>query len=184
MLKLRKITWIAIIPMMLLLFNSCEIILLDALRRTEKDRIRKYMKDETFVITHIEELKQERLNWNFPLTTLIDTVYDVTGSFTFSRDGKLRYDPVVFTAQDGSTHQVFWDLYDEDVEENDPRLYFYADESLGEWEENPFNIAQTYNAVVDGLDIDTYGEKELTLSQFFENSYGIWSLKITLTLQE
>lgn len=169
----------------LLLFasSSCQLFILEELNRSEKDKVKKYIKDETFVITHIEELKQERLGWNFPLTTLIDTVYDLTGSFTFGRDRKLRYDPVTFTAQDGSIHQVHWELYDEDAEDDEPRLFFHADEALGIWADNPFNIAQTY-AASDGLDIDAYGEKEFKLSQFFENSYGIRSLKITLTLQE
>lgn len=163
--------------------NSCHWFILEELNRSEKDKVKKYMKDETFVITHIAELKQERQGWDLPLTTLIDTIYDLTGTFEFSRERESRYDPLTFIAQNGSTHQLYWELYDEDKEDNEPRLFFYADEMMGKWNENPFNIAETY-VPHDGLDIDEYGEKVLKMSQFFENSYGIRSLEITLTLQE
>lgn len=183
MLKFSKLTWVALIPLMVIVSSSCEIFVLEVLNRSEKDKVKKYMKNESFVITHIEELKQERLNWNSPLTTLIDTVYDLSGTFEFSRERESRYDPFIFTAQDGSTYQLYWNLYDEDADDDEPRLFFYADESMGNWDENPFNIAETYVAS-DGLTIDAYGEKVLELSQFFENRFGIRSLKITLTLQE
>lgn len=140
------------------------------------------MKNETFAITEVHEIIEEREGWNMPYTTVLDTLYPISGTFLFETD-RDRFNPVTYTDENGAIANVRWELYDEDAEDDEPRLFFYSDEMMGKWEESPFEACQVYTTF-DGLTVDEYGETELKLSQNgVEERFGRRSLFITLTLK-
>jgi hypothetical protein len=143
------------------------------------------MKKETFEITEVHEIIEERDDWSSPFTVVRDTFYNIKGSFFFETDGEReRYDPVTFTDDLGKEHVVKWELYDESADDDHPRLFFHKDVMLGIWEECPFEVTEVYSNH-DGLNVDEFGEAFLELSQDgVEYRFSRRSLFIKLKLIE
>ncbi|MGB0430621.1 MAG: hypothetical protein ACPGLV_09120 [Bacteroidia bacterium] len=178
-----KRSLLLILPLALIL-NSCTLPLIEELNRSVKDKVKKYMKNETFDIVEVHEIIEERGGWNMPFTVTRDSIYPMEGQFYFERERETRYDPVTFTNSEGASTTLKWNLYDESAEDDEPRLFFYIDDMMGKWEECPFEATEVYRSS-DGLRVDEYGESILELSQDgVENRFSKRSLFIKLKLME